>query len=409
MNVRTVMGSALSAALLAGCAGAPSRMAEPVALASPAAPGSGEPRLAVTPGGRVLMTWFEAGAGETQALRFAALEGDAWSAPVTIAAGDSFFVNWADFPALLALGEREMAVSYPWMNGAGTYAYDVVLRRSADGGATWGPPLRPHSDGTATEHGFVTLLPAGRDVRAVWLDGRNFAGHGGHDDHDAGPGPDMTLRSAIVGADGALREETVLDTRTCDCCATGGGVAGGGALIAYRDRSETEVRDISIVRLAEGEWSAPAPLHDDGWEIAGCPVNGPAVAAAGARVAIAWYTQEGDSGIVRVAFSNDGGASFGAPFALDGGQPLGRTGIALLPDGAAVVSWIEAAGEEAEIRLRRVDTKGTMQAPIVLATTSPRRASGVPQLVLAGGRLVCAWTEPGEAPRIRVAAVPLER
>ena len=51
----------------------------------------------------------------------------------------------------------------------------------------------------------------------------------------------------------------------------------------YRDRTEAEIRDIAIVRLVDGIWSDPALVSADGWEIAGCPVNGPAIDSAGGR------------------------------------------------------------------------------------------------------------------------------
>jgi len=352
------------------------------------------------------MSWFEPGEGGGHALRFARLTGDAWGAPVTVASGDSFFVNWADFPALVALDADRLAVAYPWRSAADTYAYDVMIRFSADGGATWGPPIRPHTDGTATEHGFVTLLAEDGALRAVWLDGRKFAGAGGHDGHGDGPGPEMTLRTARVGADGALEDETLLDPRTCDCCGTAGIVTAAGTWIVYRDRSDSEVRDISLARRAGGTWSAPEAVHADGWEIPGCPVNGPALAASGGHAAIAWFTEARDTAAVLAAFSRDG-APFGAPVRIDGGDPLGRTGVAVLDDGSAVVSWMELAADTAEVRLVRAGPSGRDGEPLTLARTSPRRSSGFPQLVRSGDRLVCAWTEPGAPSAVRVAAVPL--
>jgi len=380
------------------------RLDAPAPLPSPAGPGAGEPRLAAAPDGGVLMTWLEPVAAGGHALRFARLAGDVWSEPVTIAAGDSFFVNWADFPALVALDDRRLAVSYAWVSGEDTYAYDVMIRTSNDGGASWSAPLRPHSDGTATEHGFVTLLAEDGALRAVWLDGRNFAGPGGHDGHGHGPGPEMTLRTAVIGTDGALGDETVLDARVCDCCATAGVVTGGTTLVAYRDRSAEEVRDIWIVRRAGGAWSDPAPLHPDGWEIPGCPVNGPAMSAGPGGAAVAWFTDARDTAAVYTAFADVDGA-FGTPVRVDGGSPLGRAGIATLEDGSAVVSWLEAAADTAEIRLRRVTADGRADEPLVLVQTSPRRSSGFPQIVRIGNRLVCAWTAPGEPSAVRVAGV----
>lgn len=394
--------------LVAACtAWSPERIGAPGAMPSPAGAGSLAPRLALDATGAVLLTWFEPAGEGAHALRFARHADDAWSPPVTIEKSDSFFVNWADFPALVALESGDLVVSYPWRSGDDPYAYDVLLRRSSDGGATWGAPIRPHTDGTATEHGFVTLLPAGDEVRAMWLDGRNFAGAagGGHDGHGDGPGPEMTLRTARVARDGSLHGEEMIDTRACDCCQTAGVVTpSGGPVVAWRDRSAGEVRDIRVARRADGAWR-PGALHEDGWEIAGCPVNGPAMSADGDRVAIAWYTGAHDTALVRAAFSADGGQTFDAPVTLDGPAPLGRTGVALLRDGTAVVSWIEAVGDSAEVRLQRIGPAGKRADPIVLTPISPRRASGVPQLVRSGGRLICAWTEPGEG--VRLAAVPV--
>ena len=49
-----------------------------------------------------------------------------------------------------------------------------------------------------------------------------------------------------------------------------------GPVAVYRDRSPEEIRDISVVRLVDGVWTEPAPVHADNWMIEGCPVNGPA-------------------------------------------------------------------------------------------------------------------------------------
>ena len=67
---------------------------------SPAAPGSGEPNLALAPDGSMLLSWTERD-GEGYRLKFARRQsGDEWSAPREIAQGDDWFVNWADFPSM---------------------------------------------------------------------------------------------------------------------------------------------------------------------------------------------------------------------------------------------------------------------------------------------------------------------
>src|SRR5918995_1514637 len=129
----------------------------------------------------------------------------------------------------------------------------------------------------------------------------------------------MSLVHTTLDSDGRLGPETVLDGRVCDCCQTDAAQAQGATVVVYRDRSEKEVRDMSIVRFVEGRWLPPRPLASDGWEINGCPVNGPAIAAVGADVAVAWFAAPADKPRVMVAFSTDSGATFGSPIRADEG------------------------------------------------------------------------------------------
>jgi hypothetical protein len=117
-------------------------------------------------------------------------------------------------------------------------------------------------------------------------------------------------------------------------------------------------------------------LHSDGWLIPGCPVNGPAMAADGDHVAIAWFTAARDSPRVNVAFSDDSGQRFSRPIRVDLGQASGRVAIALLPDLSALVAWLETVGQDATIQLRRVSREGGLGAPQAAARTSAARASG---------------------------------
>lgn len=357
------------------------------------------------------MSWLEPAAGEAWALRFSVREDGDWSSPRTIARGEEWFVNWADFPAILALPDGTLAAHWLVSSGPAPYAYDVAISRSTDGGDRWGPPVTPHRDGTRTEHGFVSLFPWSDDVLgAIWLDGRKNAGID-ESALDGGPSAgEMTLRHARLEADGRLGDEVELDGRVCDCCQTDVAIAAEGPVVAYRDRSPEEVRDIAVVRWSKGSWSAPAGVHPDGWTIAACPVNGPALAAVGDRVVVAWFTGADDSLRVRLAFSGDGGDSFASPIRVDEGAPLGRVDLALLPDGRALVIWMERVDGVAAVRARRVAGDGTAGESVTLAWTSPSRASGFPRLVVTDGEALLAWTDPGDPPPagVRVAVAPLE-
>jgi hypothetical protein len=177
-----------------------------------------------------------------------------------------------------------------------------------------------------------------------------------------------------------------------------------GPLVAYRDRTAGEVRDIAVVRQVDGQWTPPRVVHADGWVIPGCPTNGPAVAADGDRVAIAWFTAAGGTARVNVAFSGDAGETFSAPVPADGGTPIGWTGIVMAGDGGAIVSWLEGvAGGGAQVRLRHVTATGAAGPPVVAASVKGGRTTGIPQLARAGASLLVAWRDD----RVRSAVVPL--
>ena len=392
---------------LAACA-APDRKAPagaPVTpLPSPAGPGSGEPFLATDSAGGVHMTWLEKTGDSTHAVRYARLDGDTWSVPTTVVERRDLFVNWADYPSVIATPSGRLLVHWLQRSGAGRYAYDVRIAQSSDSGKTWTEGSVLHTDRSAAEHGFVALWTGpGDSVAAAWLDGRHMvAGEGGH-----GKGA-MSVQSVSVASTGALGVEQPVDLRTCDCCQVAATVAASGPVIAYRDRTEDEIRDIAVVRLVNGKWTSPSIVRADGWHIEACPVNGPALAARGDTVAIAWFTGAQDTARVRVAFSVDGGQRFAAPVRVDGGAPAGRVGISLDENGDALVSWLERVPpEDAEVRVRRVARSGELGAPMTISRTKAARASGFPRIVRRGGTLLAAWTVPGDSARVMVGSVPL--
>lgn len=370
-------------------------------LPSPAAPGSAEPNLAVGADGRVYLSWLEPVAGAGHALKFATLHGAAWSAPQVVARGARFFVNWADFPSLHPLPNGRLAAHWLERSGAGKYAYEVRVAQSRDGGRTWGRAVTPHRDRSASEHGFVSMWAVGDSLGVAWLDGRKYARIPVQEEAYA---KEMMVLSTTIGPDGGLGQERRVDERTCDCCQTSAAVTSRGPLVAYRDRTADEVRDIYVSRFERSYWTPPTRVHADGWKVDFCPVNGPAVAARGDRAAVAWFTAARDTAKVLVAFSGNAGDRFGRAVRVDAGAPAGRVGLVLLPDGDALVSWLErAGGERAEVRARRVGADGRLSPPATVAASSAARASGFPRMALAGDQLLFAWTEPGAKSAVRVA------
>jgi hypothetical protein len=370
-------------------------------LPSPAAPSSDQPNLAVAPDGRLYLSWIERAEEGRFLLRFSTREGSGWSAPKTIAEGSNWFVNWADFPSMVALPDGSLAAHWLVKSGPGTFDYDVTIARSFDSGKTWGKPFISHRDGIKTEHGFVSLFPT-KDgaLAAVWLDGREMKPGAG--DHDHGQG-NMTLRYVKVKRDGTLTDEAALDGRVCECCQTSAAVTADGPVVVYRDRSDEEVRDISIVGWQNGLGSQPRPVFQYNWKINGCPLNGPAVAAAGRRVAVAWFTGVGNAPRVKLAFSADAGETFNAPITVDSGNPAGRVDVLLLGDGSAMVCWLEKIPGGGEVRVRRIRPDGKIDQAVTVSTSGAARSNGFPQMALTGKTLVFAWT----ASRVLTATMPV--
>ena len=367
-------------------------------LPSPAGPGSGEPNLASGPDGRIYLSWLEPVGDTAHAFRFSTLVGDRWSAPRTITQRTDLFVNWADFPSVIPLSGNRLAAHWLQKSGTTKYAYEVRISQSLDDGRTWSTPIVPHRDGTATEHGFVSMFAFRDSLGAVWLDGRNFARAA------KGESADMMLVMTNVATTGGTGPEQVLDERVCDCCQTSLAVASSGPVLVYRDRSNGEIRDIGVIRWSDSGWTKGTVIHSDGWKIDACPVNGPAIAAAGEDVAVAWFTNAHDTARVYMARSENGGATFGRPVRIDDGKPVGRVDVELDDEGAAVVSWMEfTAGEQADVRARLVSGDGRRSASMVVARSSGARASGFPQMIAAGTDLIVAWTEAGTPTRVRVA------
>jgi hypothetical protein len=375
-------------------------------LEVPAAPGSAEPHLAAG-AGEVMLSWIEPD-GDGHALKYARLRGSAWDAPAVAARGDHWVVTAADLPAVLPVSSR-LWVAHWRVEAAESYAYDIATAVSSDAGASWSAPRLLNDDGTPTEHGFVSVFPWGDDAGAVWLDGRDLAAENDNEDVDLERLASLatSLRVARLGADGTLLEQSVIDERVCDCCTTGAVAGAAGELLVYRDRSSEEIRDIAVRRRTADGWSEPVILGPDGWEIEGCPVNGPAIAAEGAGAAVAWFTAAGDRPRVRAAFSADGGLTFGSAIDVDATTAIGHVQVAMLSADAAAVAWWRRAGKGAELALADVSSAGEVGAVRVLAKSGESRPESVPQLLRSGDRLVLAWTEPGEVGRVRAATLRL--
>ncbi|MEO5836862.1 MAG: hypothetical protein ABIQ20_09250 [Thermomonas sp.] len=363
--------------------------------ALPSAAGSSSPDLSIAPDGRLLLSWINQQEGRRNALQFGSYtdKGGWQSQPRTVAVGRSLLANWADTPHLIGTADGALWMQWLQINASAPGVYDTVLARSRDGGLTWPQLTRVNNDELEAEHGFAALWAEGQDrIGIAWLDGRAQAAppEAGHEGAAA-----MQLRANGFDLDLQRSTDSVLDTMTCDCCQTDVAMTTKGPLLVYRDRTEAEIRDIAVVRRTAGTWGAPVMVHADGWKIAGCPVNGPAIAATGNDAVVGWYSEAGDTPALRLARTTDAGNTFAAPVVVDSGkQVLGRVDVAMDAK-QAWVAWLRElpAGQTLMLARYTPDLSRELQRIEVAKLEGRGHATGSPKLVVDKTAAWLVWTD----------------
>ena len=377
---RFVTPAALFLALLAACSQQDDSLSvKPVSVPSPASGHVVGPRLSTGPEGTQILSWMERGASGAS-LRYAAISGSGFGPAGTVATDELMFVNWADLPSVTAIDSDHLVAHWLRYSADKTYSYDVVMSQSFDSGRTWSEPLSPHTDGTPTEHGFVSTYFTPDSAVVLWLDGRET------------PAGAMTLRSAAITSDGQRVQEHLVDDSVCDCCQTDIAVSSAGPIAVYRDRTADEIRDIRLARFVDGRWQPGERLYEDNWKIAGCPVNGPSIVARSELVAVAWFSAANDRPVVRVMMSRDGGTTFGEPVEIARGRIAGYVGLTLMDGDALAVSWVSrAANGSNTVNLRTVSPDGHLGPVVDVGQTSQLRV--LPQIGWLDGQVLMAWTD----------------
>ena len=337
--------------------------------------------------GSLSLSWISSNDGKKSSLNFSQFKEGKWVNTQTMATGSNWFVNWADFPAH-AINENLILSSYLKKSDSGTYTYDVILSLQKLSGEKVKEDFLLHTDGVKAEHGFVSIIPNhNQGFFITWLDGRNTV----EKDLDGYHKP-MTIRFAEITNKGDIIDESELDSATCDCCQTSIAVTNKGPVVVYRDRSDKEVRDIYIARKINGIWGVPTPIHNDGWEINGCPVNGPKVASNSNNLAVSWFTVSNEKPTVNLSFSKSNGASFGTPIKINDDDPIGRVDVAFLNPQEVLVSYIEGDDVGTYLRIKKVSIDGKISAPITISKIDGGRSTGVPQLEILDNEAFIVWT-----------------
>lgn len=325
------------------------------------------------------------------------------SPPITIAQGDNWFVNWADTPQIIAHPQKNIYFAH-WLEqeNEGRYDYGIRIIGSQDNGKTWSLPFRPHDDIKKGEHGFVSYYPTTNGFGIIWLDGRHTTGHHNHNEHHNHDNNNskndnrMTLRHANLSLSQQesippmiISNEIEIDSKTCDCCPTAAAISNNTPIIAYRGRTDTEIRDIYISRLVNNEWSEPQVIHNDNWQIMGCPVNGPSITTNNNDIAAVWFTAANNKPEVKIAFSNDNGQTFNKPIILDNQAPIGRPQIVAINENKWIIAWLS---QNNKIKIQAWQN-GKSIAQQEISVTSAGRNIGMPKMIAWNNKAIIVWTD----------------
>jgi hypothetical protein len=382
---------------LSGCSSKPAPHSKVNALqelAAPAPPGSLTPRVSARPGGGVILTWLEPKEDGTSAFRFSLWQSKAWSQPATIADGLFFSRDRASAPGVIALSNHNLIAYWsqkPARKEQSGNEIELYMAASTDGGEHWSSPTLVNRSGAQPGEDNAYASAAALDesqAALIWLDGRNWEKQ-----------KRVQLMSRTVRSDGTMSEATILDPDTCTCCSTALVRTGSGLLAAYRGHTPDNIRDISFVRNVTGGWSPPRIAHPDHWHIEACPVNGPHLDTDGERAALIWFSAPQDQPLVRLAFSQNGGADFASPLRIDTGLAIGRAQVVLLPGNSAVAFWLENDSGTARILERRIRNNTVLDAPFELSRGGNL---GYPHAVRADDGILLTWTEKDTVSRVRV-------
>jgi BNR repeat-like domain len=238
---------------------------------------------------------------------------------------------------------------------------------STDRGTTWSTPVSVDSDPTKGVRGFFDAVVMSNDEIAVaYL--KDVAGSTKHEERD--------LRLAVT-KNGTFQPEKLIDPVVCDCCNISLLVDSKGTLnIYYRDNNEN-IRDIAKMTSADNAltFSKPQILHNDNWQINGCPHSGPTSSVFGESSLISWFsgTASNTSGI-RVV-TNEGKRLF----VLD--NPSAKNAYLFPAFRATMLVWEQVKEKSEEgvtsIVIRKMMVNGTSETKWVENSENGTNATGL--------------------------------
>lgn len=242
-----------------------------------------------------------------------------------------------------------------------------------------------------TYAGFPTLAATrAGEVYVAWLDER-----------DKAEGSSSVYFSHSTDHGVTFSRNVRIAASACVCCRPQLYAGPRGEIyLAWRQVFAGDVRDMVLAHSNDGgkTFSQPVRVAVDNWVLHACPDVGPTIGVSNGRLYVGWYSEgQGKAGI-RLAISENGGASFARPHivsadVLDATHPR----LSVSEDGRVLLTF--------QGRLAHEDTKWRSNQAFIVEInqdgfTRPMQATNSEHSVhdpdvLAGtaGRLFLAWTE----------------
>lgn len=178
---------------------------------------------------------------------------------------------------------------------------DVRYVESYDDGDTWSEPRSVFkTEPNELSYSFSHILRLGNGEVGVTALG-TYTG----EDEDMGR---PVVYTATDGNKGFM-ELIIISETGCECCRTAiAGDENGNVRIVFRDLQKGSIRDIAMSSSSDyGKTFGDAQdISDDGWEIYGCPHNGPSIVVKEGRTYLSWYTGTDDDGVYFAEYAADG-------------------------------------------------------------------------------------------------------
>jgi len=254
-------------------------------------------------------------------------------------------------------------------------------------------------------------------VFVLWLDHRDSASsrsshdahhHGAHSTEDAVARAQRS-QLFVSALDGSV-VPTAIARGVCYCCKTALAAGPDGKVYAaWRHVFSGSHRDIAFTMSREGaagRFAEPVRVSADGWQLDGCPENGPALAVdAGRRIHVVWPTLvEGPRERLQLfhASSTDG-RTFSSRTPLPSNGNASHPQVIVAPDGSLIAAWDELAAGKRQVRVARGRPAANNGVAFSLLSTADDRAGLYPALAATSTGAVLAWARPQEGAQSRIA------